>query len=388
MTKSFIPHLESELGLTPDEKMALASLEPRLGHTYVVQRLRREAEYEAQSLHERTQLFNREHWLSNPALIRGGLRLLGLHARARRNALAIEVRHHEVRLPDLPDAFDGFVLLHLADLHFGMNDQFLDALLQRIEPLRYDLCVLTGDYRALTYGPYKEALEGLERLRVLIKGPAYAILGNHDTIRMVPAMERIGYQLLLNEATSLALGNEAIYLAGVDDSNFYRMAHIDQAAHDIPAEAVSILLSHTPETYRQAADATFDLMLCGHTHGGQICLPGGIPIRTEATSPRRLVKGSWRYGRMIGYTSTGAGTCIVDARLNCPPEVTLHRLRRGPASIRGGHQKGRSWIFNRNRIGDRTSSNTMNAMTRTAMSLLVRLNCSLTIRSGSRASGI
>ncbi|KLK91195.1 metallophosphoesterase, partial [Microvirga vignae] len=189
----------------------------------MVQRLRREGEYEALARREGTQLFNREHWLSNPALIRGGLRLLGLHERARRNALAIEVRHHEVQLPHLPGAFDGFVLLHLADLHFGMNDQFLDALVRRVEPLRYDLCVLTGDYRALTYGPYKEALDGLERLRAAIKSPAYAILGNHDTIRMVPAMELMGYRLLLNEAARVARGNEAIYLAGVDDPNFYRM---------------------------------------------------------------------------------------------------------------------------------------------------------------------
>jgi predicted MPP superfamily phosphohydrolase len=298
-----------------------------------MQRLRREAKYEALAWRERTQLLNLEHWHSNPALIRGGLRLLGLYERARRNALAIEVRQNEVQLSHLPSAFDGFVLLHLADLHFGMNDQFLNALLPRIEPLRYDLCVLTGDYRALTSGPYGEALEGLGRLRAVINGPAFAILGNHDTIRMVPAMERMGYQLLLNEATSVTRGGETIYLAGVDDANVYRMANIEQAARDISPGAVSILLSHTPETYRQAADATFDLMLCGHTHGGQICLPGGIPIRTEAASPRRLVKGSWHYGRMIGYTSTGAGTCIVDARLNCPPEVTLHRLRRDPASI-------------------------------------------------------
>src|SRR3712207_6078121 len=139
MTDSFIPHLESKLGLTPDETIDLAGLEPRLGHTYVVQRLRREAEYEAQALRERTQTFNREHWLSSPALIRGGLRLLGLHERDRRNALAIEARHHEVRLPHLPDAFDGFVLLHITDLHFGMNAQFLNTLVRCIEPLRYDL---------------------------------------------------------------------------------------------------------------------------------------------------------------------------------------------------------------------------------------------------------
>jgi len=70
-------------------------------------------------------------------------------------------------------------------------------------------------------------------------------------------------------------------------------------------------------------------MLAGHTHGGQICLPGGTPLLT-AGGPRRFARGSWRYAEMIGYTSAGAGTCIVEARLNCPPEITLHRLCKEP----------------------------------------------------------
>ena len=119
-----------------------------------------------------------------------------------------------------------------------------------------------------------------------------------------------------------------LYLAGIDDAHFYHLENCHRAAHDIPSDAVSILLSHTPEAYQHAAHAGFDLMLCGHTHGGQICLPGGIPLRTEADSPRRFARGPWRYHDMIGYTSAGAGTSIVDVRLNCPPEVTLHRLRR------------------------------------------------------------
>src|SRR4051794_39034877 len=59
-------------------------------------------------------------------------------------------------------------------------------------------------------------------------------------------------------------------------------------------------------------------LLCGHTHGGQICLPGGIPVMTDADSPRALARGAWRYHDMAGYTSAGTGTCIVDVRLNCP----------------------------------------------------------------------
>lgn len=317
--------------LTSKERAALAELEPRLGHWYIEQRLDLEQDYEAQALRQRIQLFNKEGWLSSPTLIRGALRLLGLYGRARRNALALEIRHHQVNLPHLPDSFDGFLLLHLSDLHFGMNDRFADALVRTIEPLHYDLCVLTGDYRALTYGPYKAALDGLQHLRRSIKSPAYAVLGNHDTIRMVPAIEALGYRLLLNESIKVSRGNDAIYLAGIDDANFYRLNDIERAARHIPPGVVSILLSHTPETYVDAARAAFDLMLCGHTHGGQLCLPGGIALRTEAASPRRFARGAWRYHGMLGYTSAGAGTCIVDARLNCPPEVTVHQLRRGRA---------------------------------------------------------
>ena len=153
------------------------------------------------------------------------------------------------------------------------------------------------------------------------------MLGDHDTIRLVPKMEAMGYTLLINECTRIERGGEAIYLAGIDDAHFYRLENFQRAAHSIPSGAVSILLSHTPETYRQAADAGFNVMLCGHTHGGQICLPGGIPVLTLADSPRALARGPWRYRGMVGYTSAGTGTSIVDVRLNCPPEVTLHRLR-------------------------------------------------------------
>ena len=191
--------------------------------------------------------------------------------------------------------------------------------------------MLTGDYRARTFGPFAATLEGLKRLRPHIKAAVYAVLGNHDTVRLVPGMEALGYKLLLNEWTAIRHGGDVIYLAGIEDAHFYRLENFHRAAHDIPPGAVSILLSHTPEAYRHAAHAGFDLMLSGHTHGGQICLPGGIPVLTDADSPRAFARGAWRYHDMIGYTSAGAGTCIVDVRLNCPPEVTLHRLDKKPA---------------------------------------------------------
>ncbi|KKN86123.1 hypothetical protein LCGC14_0271600 [marine sediment metagenome] len=314
--------------LTQEERDALALLEARIGHLHVRQRLGLEKDYEAHVFRRGTHFFHIENWYSIHGLIRGGLKLVGLHRRGQRNAHRIQVRHNEVRLAELPAAFDGYTILQLSDLHFGMSSGFLGSLLEMLVPLRYDLCVLTGDYRALTFGPWEAAVDDLRRLRPHLSGPVYAILGNHDTIRMVPGMEDAGYSLLLNEWVRLSRDSVTVYLAGIDDAHFYRLENYHRAAHDIPQNAVSILLSHTPEAYRHAAHAGFDLMLCGHTHGGQICLPGGIPILTDADSPRAMAKGPWRWHDMGGYTSAGAGTSIVDVRLNCPPEVTLHRLRR------------------------------------------------------------
>jgi predicted MPP superfamily phosphohydrolase len=312
--------------ITFAENAALASLEPRLGRLHVRQRLGLENDYEARVFHKGTHFFHLENWNSVHSLIRNSLRLVGLHDRGRRNALSIQVRENEIVLPNLPRAFDGFTLLQLTDLHVDMNREFVHTLIEVVRSLDYDLCVLTGDYRARTFGPFQPTLDGLQRLRVHLKNTTYAVLGNHDTIRMAPGMEEMGYRLLINEQVTLQRDGEAIYLAGIDDAHYYHMENFHRAAHDIPAGACSILLSHTPEAYRHAAHADFNLMLCGHTHGGQICLPGGVPLLTDADCPRALARGAWKYHDLIGYTSVGAGSCIVDVRLNCPPEVTLHRL--------------------------------------------------------------
>ena len=80
------------------------------------------------------------------------------------------------------------------------------------------------------------------------------------------------------------------------------------------------------------AIAGVGLMLSGHTHAGQVCLPGGVPVITNAACPRRMCRGAWRFGHMLGYTSAGTGSSGLDARLNCPPEAVLHRLSMAPDS--------------------------------------------------------
>ena len=118
--------------------------------------------------------------------------------------------------------------------------------------------------------------------------------------------------------------------AGIADAHSSPPHDFAASRAGIPNGAVSILLSHSPETYAGAEAAGFDAMLSGHTHGGQICLPGGIPVILQTPGlPRRFGSGPWRHGRMIGFPSRGAGTSLVHVRFNCPGEVVLHRLRRG-----------------------------------------------------------
>jgi len=307
----------------------LAELEQRLGRLHARQRLGIETDHEAQVFGQGLTFFHPENSTATQLVIRVVLKLTGLYWRARKNTERIVVRQNDLVFANLPARFDGFTILHLSDLHVELNEAAMLRVSELVGDLSYDLCVLTGDYRFKTYGPFAAALDGVERVRRHLKGPVYGVLGNHDTIQMVPALEAMGIRMLMNECAAIVRDDQRIYLAGVDDAHFYRMDNIEKAALEIPEGAFSILLSHTPEIYRQAAHAHFALMLSGHTHGGQLCLPGSIPIMLEAVLPRRMGAGRWQYNDMTGYTSVGAGSSVVPVRLNCPPEITLHRLRCG-----------------------------------------------------------
>ncbi len=302
-------------------------LEKRLGHIHARQRVGIEIEHEQRVFGGGINFFHPENWYSAHSLIAYVLRLTGLYRIGLRNTLDIQVRHNDVPISGLPTAFDGYTLLHLTDLHVDLNPPAVEALANTVSGLEYDVCVMTGDYRAQTYGPFEPALEGMAGLLTQLSQPVYAVLGNHDSVRMLPGLEALGISMLLNESVALTRGDDAVHLVGVDDAHYYRVDSIAMAGQRVPADGVSILLSHTPEIYRQAAHAGFDLMLCGHTHGGQICLPGGMPISLDARCPRHMGAGVWSYKDMQGYTSVGAGSCIVPVRLNCLPEVVLHHLR-------------------------------------------------------------
>jgi predicted MPP superfamily phosphohydrolase len=306
----------------------LSQLEQRLGRLNARQRLGIENDHEAQIFGQGLNFFHIENWYSIHSVIRTVLKLSGLYGRGCRNAERVVIRSNDVASPKLPPRFDGFTILHISDTHADISAGAMQRLAGLLDGLTYDLCVWTGDFRGPTFGPYDAALEGTAAIAHRLRQPVYGVLGNHDTIRMLPGLEAVGLKMLQNECATIRRDDEAIYLAGIDDAHYFRVDNIEKAAASIPEGAFAILLSHTPEIYRQAAHAGFDLLLSGHTHGGQICLPGSIPLTLSSVLPRRMGAGAWRYGTMAGYTSVGAGCSMVPVRFNCPPEITLHRLRR------------------------------------------------------------
>jgi predicted MPP superfamily phosphohydrolase len=313
----------------------LGRLEERLGKLHARQRLGIEADHEAQKFGQGLNFFHIENWYSVHSLIRGLFKLSGLYRRGLKNAADVQVRRTDLVFPSLPTAFEGFTLLHVSDLHVDLSKDAMERVMELLPSLEYDICVLTGDFRGATFGPFATVIEGLAQICTQLRSPAYGVLGNHDTIRMVPALEDLGIKMLLNECVSISRANEHIYLAGIDDAHFYRLDSIEKATSTVPPGSFTILLSHTPEVYRHAAHAGCDLLLSGHTHGGQICLPGSVPITLSSALPRRFGSGIWKYQGMTGYTSVGAGSAIVPIRLNCPPEITLHRLHSAQRSAMG-----------------------------------------------------
>ncbi|MDM8537503.1 metallophosphoesterase [Desulfobacterales bacterium HSG17] len=258
------------------------------------------------------------------------LKLAGLYHQGQKNAIDYKVEHRIVHLANLPRSFEGYRLLQLSDIHAdGIPDggAKLRAILSGLDA---DLCVITGDYRFDTKDVHQTAID---RTRSLLNAlpremKIYGILGNHDFIEFVPLLEASGIIMLLNEPARIDRNGSEIWLTGIDDAHIYACHDIPKALTGIPERATTIMLSHTPETYAEAADNGIDYLLCGHTHGGQICLPGGFPVITNAKCPRDFCTGAWQYLNMQGYTSRCTGSSGLPVRFFCPPEITIHEFYR------------------------------------------------------------
>ena len=313
------------LKLTSDEASAIKR---RMGAALFAKRVRQEDTRELR-------LGGRLRWCpmkyAGPAA-RLAFRLTGLYGRAHREFLDIRLREETFALSGLPPVLDGFTLLHLSDLHLDIDPALPGAIRAALGRAagRYDAAVVTGDFNNFTVHSDAVALRLVAGLRDAFTAPVYGCLGNHDSIRDVPFLERAGYRILLNESVRLRRGpsGPSLLLAGVDDPNIFGTHDLAAALRARRPGEPSVLLAHAPSVHREAADAGVSLVLCGHVHGGQVCLPSGRTLAWRHWRfPRRVWRGRWTEGATQGYTTSGIGACGAPLRLHCPPEAVLVHLR-------------------------------------------------------------
>ena len=263
------------------------------------------------------------------------LKVCGLYGRGVRNVLNVSLTRQELAFERLPEAFDGFRILWISDLHFDQIDGLLERVLALAADVERDMTVLGGDF-CFDHHITDIAAQRAERLAraLLEQSPVYAIFGNHDYSPLAEVLRRCGVTLLLNENAAIERRGQSLRLVGVDDCHYFMAHDLDVAMEGVNGCDFKVLLAHSPELYAQAAAKGFDLYLTGHTHGGQICLPGGRAVVYSAAAPRKCIRGLWRHNQMLGYTSGGAGASGVPVRFHCPGEVALLTLRRNIAAAR------------------------------------------------------
>ena len=274
---------------------------------------------------------SRRHWYMRSGLISTLawiLRLAGYYKKGIHNAQTIVLREIPLYFPNLPPAFDGFTILQLSDLHLDGMPGLVNRILETLPNTPVDLCVLTGDYRAKLEGPFSHTIDDLQLLIEGIdsKQGFIGVLGNHDSCRMVGPMENLGIKMLINENCWIDQGSQRIQIIGTDDVHFY---YTDQALHALKQanNEFSIALIHSPELYDVAAEMGIDLYLCGHTHAGQVCLPGGLPLTKNLNTGKSYYRGWWTYQGMQGFTHAGVGTSSLPIRFNTQAEIIIFQLK-------------------------------------------------------------
>ena len=249
----------------------------------------------------------------------------------------LAVESIEFKLSRLPAEFDGFRIVQLTDIHFGPNigTKHVRKCMEAVRAFNPDLVVLTGDFvshpllkRNRKQGA-KHAEPCADALVEFKDAPQIAILGNHDhwtDAEIVHgALAERGITVLRNASTVVERGGKRLWIAGVDDV-FEGKADLTAALANVPVEEATILLAHEPDYADYVARFPVDLQLSGHSHGGQVRIPGVGPLILPALA-RKYHSGYYRVGGLQLYTSRGVGLINPPVRFHCPPEITLITLR-------------------------------------------------------------
>jgi uncharacterized protein len=256
-----------------------------------------------------------------------------------------EIARHEIEVADrtfhianLPPQFDGFRIVQISDIHLEefAEEYYLREVIRQVNALAADLLLVTGDF--VSRGPFSigVGMNAAARCGALISTltcpERYGVLGNHDVTvgsRLVrDHMENNGLPLLVNQYTRIERGGAHIFLGGVDDiAEGY--PNLSLAVPERP-DAPVILMAHEPDyadkIVTHERGRVVNLILSGHTHGGQVRIPGFRPLALPPLG-RKFPEGHYLMGRSQLYVNRGIGTVGVPFRLNCPAEITVATLR-------------------------------------------------------------
>ena len=297
-------------------------------------------------------LAGRRKFIAQASLLLGAIPFSGYIYGMIRGKYDFRIHKQEIFFPELPQAFDGFTITQISDLHVGSFDKFAKHILEncvdKILSLQSDILFFTGD----VVNSRATEMDGWYDVFSKLNSPmgVYSILGNHDygdyaqwpseeakaeNLQKVKNIHRdLNLRLLLNEHTTLERNGEKIYLTGVENwgkGGFQKFGDIHKAAEGIPFDAFHILLSHDP-SYWDAGILKEEypphLTLSGHTHGFQM----GIETQLFRFSPSRFVYKQWaglyQTGKHFIYVNRGLGTVGYPGRIGIWPEITQITLRR------------------------------------------------------------
>lgn len=254
------------------------------------------------------------------------LRNLGAH----NDVYDLEITRHEVFVNDLPQSFDGYRIAFLTDTHVAsfMRRGFYREVVAQVTRFDPDLVLLGGDF--VSFERHIPLMAEVLLTGLAARDGMYAVLGNHDywanADGVIAAMTVRGVRFVINRSIAIRRGDDAIALAGIDE--LYRGKPDAGAAfeHVDPARPC-IALSHHPDIAEVLAGRRIDLLVCGHTHGGQIRVPFFGALVVPSKHEGRYAAGFHRVGRVLMYVSRGIGA-IPPLRILCKPEVATFVLRR------------------------------------------------------------
>jgi uncharacterized protein len=246
----------------------------------------------------------------------------------------LSVEEYTVHLERLPDAFRGMRIAQVSDFHYAEFTEayFLERMVREVNRLQPDLVALTGDF--VSFGPMPHSFSRRQAppcAAVLSKIECplrYAVLGNHDwkigPQYVIEPLREHGIPTLVNTAVALERDGQRLWLAGLG-SACYGEALAGRAVPRAASREATIVLAHEPDIFPLVARTNADLMLAGHTHGGQVRFPFVPPIKLPEFG-RIYVEGWFRHGPAQLYVNRGIGAVGVPFRLNCPPEITVITL--------------------------------------------------------------